>query len=262
MVDPWEEADLVVSDDPTTLLDVLKSGRHAAQFIIPGNESGAATGLLTTPQFSGRFRVFHVLPNIKAGCAGVMHFIAWIAELESGAQLGMPELHVIKAWDLDDRGKRILVIDDSPRHRQSAIEELGSENDIVVLGSYVEGVVLLSRSEGVDVVLCDLLMPAESKTLGSEGFAFIGHEIAVGLTFALKAAQVGIPHIAVVTDANHHKHPMSAALDWIGGAYWNAATGKRSRFQIGASRAIFAHAPLLESGAKDWATVLAALLED
>jgi len=64
-----------------------------------------------------------------------------------------------------------------------------------------------------DVVLSDLLMPAGSMSQGGVGRQYVGQEMAVGWSLALKAAQTGAKYVAVVTDTNHHHHPASAMLD-------------------------------------------------
>lgn len=66
-----------------------------------------------------------------------------------------------------------------------------------------------------DVVLCDLMMPAPSETMGGEGLNHVGKEMPLGLVLAFKALKEGIKYIAVVTDINHHHHPASAALDML-----------------------------------------------
>jgi CheY-like chemotaxis protein len=68
-----------------------------------------------------------------------------------------------------------------------------------------------------DVVLCDLLMPAGPMAQGGEGKKYVGQEMAVGWSLALKAAQNGARYVAVVTDMNHHCHPASAMLDDLDG---------------------------------------------
>ncbi len=60
-------------------------------------------------------------------------------------------------------------------------------------------------------------MPAEPTTLGHEACKeFVGREIAIGFPLILELSRLGIKKIAVATDMNHHKHPMSAVVDWFG----------------------------------------------
>jgi CheY-like chemotaxis protein len=153
---------------------------------------------------------------------------------------------------------KILVVDDSVRHLQAATEQLGSDHDLVALESYEDAIKALEPGTEVQVLLSDLLMPAEPYCLGSQGLKFLGHEIPIGLVLALRAAQVGVQWIAVITDANHHNHPMSAALDWLGPQYWVSEVYRSLR--INTSTVLISHAPLLADGRKDWARTLQALL--
>lgn len=154
---------------------------------------------------------------------------------------------------------KILVVDDSPRHRSSASEQLSLEHNVVIVDSYETAIALIRENNGIDVFLSDLLMPAEPYCLGPEGLKLLGHEIPVGLILMLSAAQIGIPLIAVITDANHHCHPMSAALDWIAPGYWNDNGNKIMK--INASTVLVAHAPLLADGRKDWKKALSILTD-
>lgn len=191
---------------------------------------------------------------------------------------------------------KILVVDDKQPHRDSAIELLGTDHDLTVVETYGEASRLL-KEDGFDVLLTDLFMPAESTTLSPDAYSLIGQEIPIGLILVLLAAQRDLPYIVLATDTNHHRHPMSAALDLICPAYWPAHGGDvRERrnnglFWIRNSQVLIAHTPFLEenlgkvpcdwcprNGAvcqachgtkerdnivhvrKDWKTLLAALL--
>lgn len=154
---------------------------------------------------------------------------------------------------------KILVVDDNLRHLEAAREQLGSQHDLVTLESYEDAIKLLKPDTDVEVLLSDLLMPAEPHALGPEGLKFLGHEIPIGLVLILRAAQAGVKWLAVITDANHHDHPMSAALDWIGPASWGTYGAKL--FRVNESVALIAHAPFGPDGRKDWAQTLQILLE-
>jgi len=127
---------------------------------------------------------------------------------------------------------KILVIDDSKNHRDSAVQTLAG-HDLAVCSSYDEATKLLEvkypgddgtskygyrPSEGEkslpywDAVLCDLLMPASDECQCDN---WSGQEMPVGWSLALVAASRGAKFVAVVTDMNHHKHPASAMLDRI-----------------------------------------------
>jgi CheY-like chemotaxis protein len=150
---------------------------------------------------------------------------------------------------------KILVIDDSPIHRQSARQTLVG-HDLTIVGTYDEAYKLLKKeladSDAVhaelgpyqpgpneeeylvnfgaeynriskklcppapfDVVLSDLLMPAGKQAQGPIGKPYIGQEMPVGFALSLMAAYQGAKYVAVVTATNHHDHPASAMLDPI-----------------------------------------------
>lgn len=148
---------------------------------------------------------------------------------------------------------KVLVVDDKELHLQAAREQLVNHN-LLTTDSYEEAIELLAEGSDIEVLLSDLLMPAEPYALGTEGLKYLGHEMPIGLVLALRAALVRVKMVAVITDANHHSHPMSAALDWIGSAYW--ASDKANVFNINGSRVLIAHAALDEHGRKNWQAAL------
>ena len=144
---------------------------------------------------------------------------------------------------------KILVIDDTQVHLDAAVQQLGKDHDLTVCSSHEEAYRLLGeqyadtmsalkekyKSEGMDnwkayekaesesklpywdAVLTDLLMPAGKMAQGGEGLKYVGQEMAVGWSLALRAAKMGAKCIAVVTDMDHHHHPASAMLDNLDG---------------------------------------------
>ena len=117
---------------------------------------------------------------------------------------------------------KLLVIDDSTIHQQSARQVLAAEHDLMVVGSHDEASKLIHKPYGWekdpdfkywDAVLCDLLMPAGRNAQGSNGMKYVGVEMPVGWSLAIQAAVNGAKFVAVVTDMNHHDHPASAMLD-------------------------------------------------
>jgi CheY-like chemotaxis protein len=156
------------------------------------------------------------------------------------------------------RRLRVLVVDDSRAHLAAAVEQLSADHEVTTTDSYEEALEKI-RAETYDAVLSDLMMPAEPHALGTEGLKHLGHPVAIGFVVALCAARAGVQMVAVITDANHHNHPMSAALDFLGPANWHH--GGTPPFQVNGARVIVAHAPLLLDGRKDWKTALAALAD-
>ncbi len=65
-----------------------------------------------------------------------------------------------------------------------------------------------------DVLLTDLMFAkGTDKCLAKDDL--IHQELAYGFPVAITAANKGIPYIAVVTDMNHHQHPMAYAFDFL-----------------------------------------------
>ncbi len=116
---------------------------------------------------------------------------------------------------------RILVIEDSSIHQQSARQTLQGHN-VAIVGSYDEAYEYLNPVWGnngwespyqFDVVLCDLLMPTSKRAMGNKGLALAGQEMPVGFALALMAARSGAKYVAVLSATNHHDHPASAWMD-------------------------------------------------
>lgn len=146
---------------------------------------------------------------------------------------------------------KILLVDDSLKQRRAGkkqLEALGHE--VVPICEYAEAHNLALQTK-YDVVLLDLLMPAEGMMLGSDArVEYLGKEIDVGFAMVLAMAMAGVPLIAVATDTNHHAHPASALVDWFSGRV----------LTINGSTALIMHSPMCSDGTKDWGTVLARLL--
>lgn len=145
---------------------------------------------------------------------------------------------------------KILLVEDSVRHRragQKVLAELGHE--VVALHSYHEARKVMERDKFY-VALLDLLMPAETDTLGPEAIAtHAGVPLGVGFPLIIEAVRQGVPLVAVATDTNHHNHPMSAIVDWF----------KGQPIHIGNSKVIICHSPIINE-TKDWVAVLKQLL--
>lgn len=141
---------------------------------------------------------------------------------------------------------RILLVDDSPRHRRAGQSQLeGVGHEVVALSSYAEAR-HRAQQEQFDVALVDLLMPAEEMTLGSEGLKHLGEQIGVGYALALDLPHGNVGAVVVATDTNHHNHPLSAIVDWFHSKPLNV-NGKLVRI---------IHARLKEDGTKDWLSAL------
>jgi len=110
-----------------------------------------------------------------------------------------------------------------------------------------------------DIVLTDLLVPASSRNQGGKGNNYVGQEMPLGTVIAFLAIKIGVKHVGVITDLNHHNHPASASLDALGGY-----SGRP--FDIGDTRIVFASnftnfVEELEVEVKDWKKAVQVLTE-
>jgi CheY-like chemotaxis protein len=144
---------------------------------------------------------------------------------------------------------KILVVDDTLRHRRAAraqLEALGHE--VILTSDYTEARALAKRHV-FDAVLLDLLMPAEGATLGTAAREkYFGVETGIGFPLVLDLSRY-VKQMVLATDTNHHDHPLSAAVDWFIGP----------PLSVNGARVLIMHAPMTE-GVKNWAEMLERLL--
>lgn len=143
---------------------------------------------------------------------------------------------------------RVLVIDDSEKQGTAARSQLAALYRLTVVTTYMQG--LQAMKQGFDVVLTDLMLPASEETLGTDVITkYVGQKMPLGFVLALLAAKAGVKRIGVVTDLNHHAHPISAALDHLTGV-----------FTIEDAKMVFSNRGGGTEG-KDWKGVLDSLLQ-
>ena len=153
----------------------------------------------------------------------------------------------------------IFVIEDTEKHQESARHQF-KEHTLTVAANYEEGKKFLETAhDRYQVLLTDLMMPKGGMdTMGPEGMKYIFDLLPFGFPLAFLAAKKRIPYIGIVTDVNHHDHPLSAAIDPISGAYFGGTTSE-SLYRINDSTLGIFHAPFTEDGRKDWQKVLEVL---
>lgn len=158
----------------------------------------------------------------------------------------------------------ILVIEDTAKHQESAKEQFKGHT-LTIAKNYEEGKKHLETASihrRYHVLLTDLMMPKGGReTMGPEGMKYIFDLLPFGFPLALLAAKIRIPYIGIVTDVNHHDHPLSAAIDSISGAYWRESGSELSLYKVNDSKLGIFHAPFTEDGRKDWNKVLEVLLK-
>ncbi len=156
----------------------------------------------------------------------------------------VPEMKLVSRTD----ALRILVIDDTPRHLESAFLGLGAYN-LAAVNGYEDAMNVLAL-EKFDVVLIDLHLPMSSKTMGDK--FKLGELVPYRVLLMLEAARNGAKHVAVVTDLSHHDDPFSAAFDHY----------SRYPVKIENAKVVMMHAPMNQDGSKDWVTALDRLMKE
>ena len=121
--------------------------------------------------------------------------------------------------------RKILVVDDNYTNLAAAEEQLGENNSLTTVSTFSEAAKMLCKKKW-DVVMTDVFMPGESDGLGPEGKKHVGELIPVGLVVALMALKNNIPEIYIVSDTNHHDHPMSWAMDEIKNSSYEKPDGR------------------------------------
>ena len=91
-----------------------------------------------------------------------------------------------------------------------------------------------------EAVLTDMMMPMSKGGLVPRVFDPI-EQVPYGFILALKAALCGAKYVAMVTDTNHHEGAMSAAIDYLGGAYYRDSF--KPNFVVNGARVMFVHTP-------------------
>lgn len=178
--------------------------------------------------------------NILDFLPGYAQFISEIAKKKSGAPDETGE--TIAKDSLRPDAKSILVIDDTPKHRESA-RKLLAGHKLTIASGYEEAMELLGK-EKFEVVLSDLYLPMSSKTLSDKAFR-LGELVPYGLLLMIEAARQGAKRVAVVTNLNHHADHFSAAFDHF----------SQFAINIEGAKVMMLHARL-QDGAKDWANAL------
>ena len=114
---------------------------------------------------------------------------------------------------------KILVIDDSRGNLESAKLTLAN-HELTLCQTVIEAYKQL-KDNTFDAVLTDLHMPlGEFNGLMTPGSHKSDGTLPVGLVFAIKAANKGIPAV-ICTDSDHHQDWTCTLLDLLGYANWS-----------------------------------------
>jgi len=107
----------------------------------------------------------------------------------------------------------ILVVEDSPKHIESARNELSSEGNLTIVSTYKEAIEYLNKQKA-DVVLTDERIPfSKARVYPLTDKSFTGLPLPLGSKVVLYAIAKKVPYVALITDADHHSDEIAATLD-------------------------------------------------
>ncbi len=111
---------------------------------------------------------------------------------------------------------RILVVDDNLENLAKARRDFADKNvKLTCSPLFLVAADLISRDASrFDIVLTDLMMPGEARGVYKNS-PEIGQEVPYGLVLSILAKNKGIPHVAIMTNVNHHSGPIPWAMDSI-----------------------------------------------
>ena len=141
----------------------------------------------------------------------------------------------------------ILVAEDTIKHQESA-RELLSAHTLDVVGTYKEAIKLLGDKDRLyHAVLTDLFLPWSQmpayplKNKPEEAM----EPRAVGYPLAMFALARGVPHVGIVSLANHHEGAMAATTDDFRECFDYIKTGNSGICYVG-------NCPLLQGSQNLW----------
>lgn len=203
--DSPELADIVITSSIEQSLDVLKEGRYVALHTPTLGES--ASGLRSN--FPRQFRETFSLGVVDQ----LMNAVHLFHQNETEKPIRKPLPEVRSTRLVEDTS--ILIVDDSYRHRYSARAQLEECNDLRIVSSYDEALMLLDHTK-FGVVATTLMMPTESSNLDREEKGKLtGNPFPAGLFVGMKALQKGNNHVLILAEGNHYRDPCFVALDYL-----------------------------------------------
>ncbi len=144
--------------------------------------------------------------------------------------------------------KKILVVEDTVKH-QDAARALLEGHDVTIVDYFEAACDALGGEESInhishlatpyDVLLTDLFYPQGDGRMLSQKIA-ASEQQPFGIFLAQIAARLGVPYIGVVTDLDHHKHPLAYAFDFLKDTDREREIyGADHRFTVDASRVMY-----------------------
>lgn len=105
----------------------------------------------------------------------------------------------------------ILVVDDTQANLAMAESQFKGKNVTLTCCNLFSVASEMIKQRKFDMLLTDLMMPGEADGTSAD----IGKDTPYGLVLSILAKTMGIPHVAIVTDINHHASPIAWAMDTL-----------------------------------------------
>lgn len=109
---------------------------------------------------------------------------------------------------------KILVVDDLATNLNNAKVQFQNKNVELTCCPLFSVAADLLKSNEYDILLTDLMLPGESHGI-SDTNPEIGVEVPYGLVLSILAKKIGVSHVAILTDINHHSGPIANAMDTL-----------------------------------------------
>jgi hypothetical protein len=107
---------------------------------------------------------------------------------------------------------QILVVDDNQGNLTKAETQFKGKNVKLICCNLFSVAAKMLASKKFDILLTDLMIPGEAEGVSSNN-PEIGKEVPYGLVLSIIAKNVGVPHVAILTDISHHAGPIAWAMD-------------------------------------------------
>lgn len=109
---------------------------------------------------------------------------------------------------------KILVVDDKATNLNNAKAQFQNKNVELTCCPLFSVAADLLKINHYDILLTDLMLPGESHGI-SDTNPEIGVEVPYGLVLSILAKKIGVSHVAILTDINHHSGPIANAMDTL-----------------------------------------------
>ncbi|MGM5483740.1 MAG: hypothetical protein ACQER9_02370 [Nanobdellota archaeon] len=106
----------------------------------------------------------------------------------------------------------ILVVEDKPKHQESAEVLIGKDNNVRITGTYSEAIRALD-DQNYDMVLSDMKFPLGEGPVGDIEEKVEPRDLGYAVGLYAARPHIAVPKIGILTDTNHHSDAISATFD-------------------------------------------------